>query len=107
MKDEFSDSVYNDLFARWPKLLADLGEVKRVGVESAFVPQAMWQKLAEADPDVEDVTSGLEREEMIGDLSSAIRELPEREQVILSLYYKSIFQCFMPGIWLNCLNISF
>jgi RNA polymerase sigma factor for flagellar operon FliA len=41
-----------------------------------------------ADPDVEDVTSGLEREEMIGDLSSAIRELPEREQVILSLYYK-------------------
>ncbi|MSP21507.1 MAG: FliA/WhiG family RNA polymerase sigma factor [Dehalococcoidia bacterium] len=41
-----------------------------------------------ADPDVEDVTSGLEREEMIEDLSSAIRALPEREQIILSLYYK-------------------
>lgn len=41
-----------------------------------------------ADPDVEEVTSGLEREEMIGDLAAAIRELPEREQVILSLYYK-------------------
>ncbi|MFN8638340.1 MAG: FliA/WhiG family RNA polymerase sigma factor [Dehalococcoidia bacterium] len=41
-----------------------------------------------ADPDVEEVTSGLEREEMIGDLAAAIRELPEREQLILSLYYK-------------------
>jgi RNA polymerase sigma factor FliA len=45
-------------------------------------------EIAVADPDVEDVTSGLEREEMIGDLSSSIRELPEREQIILSLYYK-------------------
>jgi RNA polymerase sigma factor for flagellar operon FliA len=41
-----------------------------------------------ADPDAVDVTSGLERDEMIGDLSSSIRELPEREQLILSLYYK-------------------
>jgi RNA polymerase sigma factor for flagellar operon FliA len=41
-----------------------------------------------ADPDAEEVTSGLERDEMIGDLASSIRELPEREQLILSLYYK-------------------
>lgn len=41
-----------------------------------------------ADPDVEEVTTNLEREEMIGDLASSIRELPEREQLILSLYYK-------------------
>jgi Xaa-Pro aminopeptidase len=47
------ERVYNDLFARWPKLLADLGEVKRVGVESAFVSHAMWQKLVETGPDVE------------------------------------------------------
>ena len=41
-----------------------------------------------ADPDIEDVTDGLERAELIGDLSEAIRELPDREQLILSLYYK-------------------
>ncbi len=41
-----------------------------------------------ADPDIEDVTEGLERQELIGDLSDAIRELPDREQLILSLYYK-------------------
>lgn len=41
-----------------------------------------------ADPDAEEVTSGLERDEMIGELGGSIRELPEREQLILSLYYK-------------------
>jgi Xaa-Pro aminopeptidase len=47
------ERVYNDLFARWPTLLADLGEVKRVGVEAGFVSHAMWEKLAEAAPDIE------------------------------------------------------
>ena len=47
------ERIYNDLFARWPTLLADLGSVKRVAVESGFVSYAMWQRLAAAAPDVE------------------------------------------------------
>jgi RNA polymerase sigma factor for flagellar operon FliA len=45
-------------------------------------------EVAIADRDAIDVNSGLERDEMIGDLASSIRELPEREQLILSLYYR-------------------
>jgi RNA polymerase sigma factor for flagellar operon FliA len=30
----------------------------------------------------------MERQELIGDLAFAIRDLPDREQLILSLYYK-------------------
>lgn len=41
-----------------------------------------------ADPDEENFDSGLEQQELIGELAGAIRELPEREQLILSLYYK-------------------
>ena len=45
-------------------------------------------EIAVPDPDAEDITLGIEREELIGELTEAIRELPEREQVVLSLYYK-------------------
>ena len=45
-------------------------------------------EIAVADPDDEGVMAGLEREEMIGELAASIRDLPEREQLILSLYYK-------------------
>ena len=41
-----------------------------------------------ADPDEENFDAGLEQQELIGELAGAIRELPEREQLILSLYYK-------------------
>ena len=41
-----------------------------------------------ADPDAEEVTAGIERQELIGELGEAIQELPDREQVVLSLYYK-------------------
>ncbi|MGE3855639.1 MAG: FliA/WhiG family RNA polymerase sigma factor [Dehalococcoidia bacterium] len=41
-----------------------------------------------ADPDAEDFSVGMEQAELIGDLSDAIRDLPDREQLILSLYYK-------------------
>jgi len=41
-----------------------------------------------ADPDAEEVSAGLEREEQIRELTNAIGELPEREQLVLSLYYK-------------------
>jgi RNA polymerase sigma factor FliA len=40
------------------------------------------------DPDGEDIAVGLEREELIRELGEAIRELPDREQLVLSLYYK-------------------
>ena len=46
------------------------------------------QGLAISDPDQVDSTLGVEREERIGELGASIRELPEREQLILSLYYK-------------------
>jgi len=41
-----------------------------------------------ADPDTEDFSINLEQQELIGDLADAIRDLPDREQLILSLYYK-------------------
>lgn len=41
-----------------------------------------------ADPDGEDFSLDLERQELIGDLAASIRDLPDREQLILSLYYK-------------------
>jgi RNA polymerase sigma factor for flagellar operon FliA len=44
--------------------------------------------MAVADPDGEDFSVDMERQELIGDLASAIRDLPDREQLILSLYYK-------------------
>jgi len=44
--------------------------------------------MAVADPDGEDFSTDLERQELIGDLADAIRDLPDREQLILSLYYK-------------------
>jgi Xaa-Pro aminopeptidase len=47
------ERVYNDLYSRWPDLLASIGSPKRIGVEAAIVSHAMWQKLAEAAPDVE------------------------------------------------------
>jgi RNA polymerase sigma factor for flagellar operon FliA len=43
---------------------------------------------AVADPDGEDFSAEIERQELIGDLADAIRDLPDREQLILSLYYK-------------------
>ncbi len=46
------------------------------------------QELAVADPAATDVTAGIERQELIGELAESIQELPEREQLILSLYYK-------------------
>lgn len=44
--------------------------------------------MAVADPDGEDFSVDMERQELIGDLAAAIRDLPDREQLILSLYYK-------------------
>lgn len=44
--------------------------------------------MAVADPDGVDFSLDMERQELIGDLAAAIRELPDREQLILSLYYK-------------------
>jgi Xaa-Pro aminopeptidase len=43
--------AYNDLPSRWADLLAAAG-VKRVAVEAAFVSHALWERLAEAAPDV-------------------------------------------------------
>lgn len=44
--------AYNDLPARWPELMASVG-ARRVAVEAGFVAHAVWQRLAEAAPDVE------------------------------------------------------
>jgi Xaa-Pro aminopeptidase len=46
------EAVYQDLQTRWPELVASVG-ARRVGVEAGFVPQAVWQRLATAAPDVE------------------------------------------------------
>ena len=47
------ERVYNDLFSRWPELLASIGSPKRVAAEAGVISHAMWQKLADAAPDVE------------------------------------------------------
>ena len=47
------ERVYNDLFERWPELVASLGPVGRVAAEAGFISHATWQKLAAAAPDVE------------------------------------------------------
>jgi RNA polymerase sigma factor for flagellar operon FliA len=45
-------------------------------------------EISVADPDEQDISLGLEQQELIGELGDAIRELPDREQLVLSLYYK-------------------
>ena len=45
-------------------------------------------EIAIVDLDQDDITLGIERQELIGELAGAIRELPDREQLIMSLYYK-------------------
>ncbi len=45
-------------------------------------------EVAISDPDAPEVGAELERHELIEELAEAIRELPEREQLVLSLYYK-------------------
>ncbi len=45
-------------------------------------------EISVADPGAEVVGEALERQELIGELAEAIRELPDREQLVLSLYYK-------------------
>jgi Xaa-Pro aminopeptidase len=47
------ERVYNDIYTRWPKLLASLGSVKRVAAEAGSISHAIWQRLASAAPDVE------------------------------------------------------
>lgn len=47
------ERVYNDLYKRWPELLASVGSPGRVAAEAGFVSHAMWVRLAEAVPDVE------------------------------------------------------
>jgi Xaa-Pro aminopeptidase len=46
------ENVYGDLSERWPELVASVG-ARRVAVESGFVSQATWDRLAAAAPDVE------------------------------------------------------
>lgn len=47
------ERVYQNIFTRWAELLASVGARRRVAVEAGFVSQLMWQRLAEAAPDVE------------------------------------------------------
>jgi RNA polymerase sigma factor for flagellar operon FliA len=40
-----------------------------------------------ADPCAEDITLNIERQQLIGELVGVIEDLPDREQLVLSLYY--------------------
>lgn len=44
--------AYNDLPSRWPELVASVG-ARRIAVEAGFVPFAVWNRLAEAAPDID------------------------------------------------------
>jgi Xaa-Pro aminopeptidase len=50
--DAVVDEIGYDLAAAWPRLLAGVG-ARRVAVEAAAVPHALWERLAAAAPDVE------------------------------------------------------
>lgn len=55
------EEVYGDLPQRWPDLLASLrplrggerGRILRVGAEAGAIPHAVWDRLADAAPEVE------------------------------------------------------
>jgi Xaa-Pro aminopeptidase len=53
------ERVYNTLVARWPEIVASLAPVsggagiRRLAVEAGFVSHGLWQRLADAAPDVE------------------------------------------------------
>jgi len=55
------EEVYGDLPQRWPDLLSSLrpirggdpGRIRRVGAEAGAIPHAVWERLADAAPDVE------------------------------------------------------
>jgi Xaa-Pro aminopeptidase len=53
------ERVYHDFADRWPELLAGLravgghDEVRRVALEAGFISHSLWQKLAQAAPEVE------------------------------------------------------
>ena len=40
------------------------------------------------DPDAQDVNRAVERKETVSDLASSIQDLPERERLVVSLYYQ-------------------
>lgn len=50
--DAVVDEIGYDLAAAWPRLTAEVG-ARRVAVESAAVPHALWTRLQAAAPDVE------------------------------------------------------
>ncbi|MFN8629152.1 MAG: Xaa-Pro peptidase family protein [Chloroflexota bacterium] len=50
--DAAIEEIGYDLPKAWPELLARIGAT-RVGMEADAIPHALWQKLAEAAPDVE------------------------------------------------------
>jgi Xaa-Pro aminopeptidase len=70
------ERVYNTLVARWPELLESLGSPRRVALESGFVSHGLWQRLAQATPEVELVAAEGWVEEL-----RAIKEPSELERV--------------------------
>lgn len=90
-RDPSDQEVADALGLPLDRYLHDLVDASWVTVSLDTVGYAEDDGPAElpvADPDAEDASAGLERQELIGDLTTAIRDLPDREQLILSLYYK-------------------
>ncbi len=52
------ERVYGDFYERWPEVIATLGDVRRLAIEADFVSHQMWQKMAQATPNVEFVAAG-------------------------------------------------
>ncbi|MEE8421790.1 MAG: FliA/WhiG family RNA polymerase sigma factor [Dehalococcoidia bacterium] len=71
----------NIVEASWVTISMDVGSASDGEDEAP-------QEIGLTDPDQVDITLGVEREELIRELGGSIQELPEREQLILSLYYK-------------------
>jgi Xaa-Pro aminopeptidase/Xaa-Pro dipeptidase len=74
--DARMERVYNNLFERWPELLASVGASGRVAAEAGFISHSMWTRLAEAAPQVELVAA----EGWVEDLRQ-VKEPAELERV--------------------------
>ena len=92
-RDPTDQEVADTLEIPLPRYLKDIVDASWVTVSldtvgSVDIDDDGPSEISVADPDADAFTPSIEQEELIGELADVIQELPEREQLVLSLYYK-------------------
>ena len=92
-RDPTDQEVADTLEIPLPRYLKDIVDASWVTVSLDNVGSVDMDddgpaEISVADPDADAFTLSIEQEELIGELADVIQELPEREQLVLSLYYK-------------------